>query len=330
MGLRRFLRGRILLQAAWRIGFCVALAGAAILAMQFIRRMREKPEPFLEVFQNQPGTALIPDSSAKARNRLRFAVATMVSAEETFSIYRRFVQRISKDIGREEVFIVRPSYEGVNLALMRGEVDAAFICTGTYLSALDRKSVKLLVQPEFEEGKLYQSLLMVPSDSPFRTWEDLRDKVIAFTDRESFTGCLLPSWAIAAKGYAPAEYFNKIVYTGSHDRSITAVSTNIVDAAAVMSLVWISTLEKQPALEKQVKIIWHSDIFGPPPIVVPAGLDGSLEAALRKALLSMHEDEEGRKILAAIGIKRFVPAKPESYVSAIKLYKQYQDLQRKP
>lgn len=330
MGLRRFLANQIFFQAAWRIAFCIVLAAAATFAVQFIRRMRETPEPFLEVFRAQPETALTTNSSAKNRNTLRFAVATMVSAEETFSTYRQFVQRISKDIGKEGAFIVRLSNEDVRPALMRGEVDAAFVCTGTYLNALDGKGIKLLVQPEFEDGRLYRSVLLVPSDSRFQTWEDLRDKVIAFTDRESFTGCLLPSWVFAERGVAPAEYFKKIIYTGSHGRSITAVSSNIADAAAVMSLVWSSVIEKEPSLGKQLKIIWQSEVFGPPPIVVPEGLDGKFEAALRKALLSLHEDAEGQKILSAIGIKRFVPPQPESYSSAIKLYRRYQNSQSKP
>jgi phosphonate transport system substrate-binding protein len=204
------------------------------------------------------------------------------------------------------------------------------VCTGTYLSALDSKSIKLLVQPEFGEKKLYRSLLLVPADSRFQTWEDLQHKVIAFTDRESFTGCLLPSFVLLKKGHKPTDYFKKIIYTGSHDRSITAVSKNIVDAAPVMSLVWLSTLERQPSLEKQVRIIWQSDVFGPPAIVVPSDLDSSLEKALRKALLSLHEDEEGRRILAAIGINRFVLPKPESYITAINLYKRYQNLLSQP
>ena len=321
---------QISLQTAWRIGLCVGLAGAAIFAVQIIRGMKETPEPFVESLQNPSAQVSPTDLSAHPANRLRFAVATMVSAEETFSTYRQFVHRISRDVGKKEAFIVRPSYEDVRLALMHGEVDAALVCTGIYLSALDSKSTKILVQPEFEAQRTYRGLLLVPANSRSRTWEDLRNKVMAFTDRESFTGCLLPSWELAERGHAPTDYFKKIIYTGSHDRSITAVSTNIVDGAAVMSLVWLSVLEKQPSLKKQVRIIWQSEVFGPPPILVPIGLDRGLEQALRKALLSLHEDEDGRRILKAIGIKRFLPPQPESYATAVNLYRQHRNLPSKP
>jgi phosphonate transport system substrate-binding protein len=324
MKLPRFLPGRILIQVAWQISLAAGLAGAAIFAVQIISGMTREPEPFVNVFESHTGQALQTKHSDEAQNKLRFAVATMVSAEETFSTYRRFIQRISKDIGREGLFILRPSYEDVRKALSRGEVDVALVCTGTYLSGIESKSIKLLVQPEFEGRQQYRSLLIVPADSRFQTWEDLRYKVMAFTDPESFTGCLLPSAELAERGHAPSDYFEKIIYTGSHDRSIQAVSSHIVDAAAIDSLIWESVLDKQPALKNRVRIIWESGTFGPPPIVVPYGLDAGLEKALQKALLALHEDEEGQRILAAIGIRRFVPPQPESYATALELYRRYQ------
>ena len=309
----------------WRIGFCVALAGAAILAVEVIRRITEPPEPLVDVIQKRAEIAPQNGPSGELRNKLRFAVSTMVSAGETFSTYRQFVHRISRDIGREEVFVVRPSYEAVRLALTRGEVDVAFAGTGTCIRGIEDRTIKLLVQPEFDRNREYRSLLLVPSESRFQRLEDLQNKVMAFTDRESFTGCLLPSASLMEYGQEPDRFFRKVIYTGSHDRSILAVSTKAVDAASVMSLVWLSMLEKQPSLAKRARILWQSKIYGPPAIAIPLDLDDGLAEALRKTLLSLHEDEEGRKILAVIGIKRFVPAQVKSYDDAMELHRRYED-----
>lgn len=319
-------RGRIRrlpLQAVWRIGLCILLAGAAIFMVHAIAGLTAATEPSLNIFQKHLREAQT-NAPEALHPKLRFAVATMVSAEETFSTYRRFVHRISRDVAREEAFIMRPSYENVRLALSGGEVDVALVCTGTYLAGLENKKLKILVQPEFEPGKDFRSLLLVASDSPFQTWNDLKNKTMAFTDHESFTGWLLPSAALAERGANPEDYFKKVIYTGSHDRSVMAITTHTVDAAAVMSLVWFSILEKQPALRDRVRIIWQSQSFGPPMIVVPGNLDRKLEEALRNALIALNNDDEGRRILAEIGIKRFVPARPETYASAMEVYKKYQ------
>jgi phosphonate transport system substrate-binding protein len=135
---------RFSVQAAWRVGLCVGLAGAATFAVQFIRGMRETPEPLVEVLQNRPGQQR--DSFVEPRNKLRFAVAAMVSPKETYSTYRQFVQRISKDIGKEEAFVVRPSCEAMRRALTQREVDAAFVCTGTAIN-LYKRYQNLLSQP---------------------------------------------------------------------------------------------------------------------------------------------------------------------------------------
>ena len=143
---------------------------------------------------------------------------------------------------------------------------------------------------------------------------------MAFTDPESNTGCLVPSARLAQMGHDPETFFAKTVFTGSHDRSILAVAVGAVDCAAVDSLVWDSNLRKKPSLAQRVKVVWRSEPFGPPPIVVPASLPEELTESLRHAFLTLHEDEEGRDILEETGIARFVPPRPESYKSATDVY----------
>ena len=324
MGLGPSWTKRLPLQALWRTGICFVLIGVVVFALHLISGMTQGPETYVEMSRKPPANAQRADSAVPSPDRLRFAIATMVSAEETFSTYRQFVERISRDVGRKGAFVLRPSNEQVRRKLEWGEVDVALVCTGTYLRALQSGSIRLLAQPELEEGASFRSLLVVPADSRVRGWEDLQDGVMAFTDHESFTGFVLPSATLMDLGHVPDTFFKKIVYTSSHDRSILAVSRNVIDAAAVDSLVWQSNLRQIPLLKSRVKVIWQSEDYGPPPIVVPKSLDRDLERALQKALLSLHEDEGGRSILSAIGIKRFVPPKPDAYATAIDLYKKCQ------
>jgi len=123
--------------------------------------------------------------------------------------------------------------------------------------------VKLLVQPEFEDGLEYRCLLIVPVQSSATKWEDLRGAVMAFTDRESNTGCIVPTAALADLDHTPEAFFKKVVFTGSHDRSIRAVALGAVDAACVDSLVLESNLHQDPSLRPRVKVIWQSEAFGP-------------------------------------------------------------------
>lgn len=299
---------------------CIVLAGLCVGAMRGTGKLLRSKEPFVD-FSKRVQTDEEPSLRFTGEHdRLRFAVATMVSAEATFSMYRRLVQRVCRDVGRRAAFIVPPSYADVRWQLEQAEVDVALVCTGTYLHSTRGKGIKLLVQPEFENGLEYRSLFIVPAQSRFKTLDDLRGTVMACNDPESNTGCLVPCATLAKRGYAPKSFFRKVVFTGSHDRSILAVALGAVDGAAVDSLVWESNIRLDPSLEGRVRVIWQSEPFGPPPIVVPKGLDESLERSLREALLSLDKDEEGREILSSIGIKRFVPARPECYRSAVEMF----------
>ncbi|MCP4377345.1 MAG: phosphate/phosphite/phosphonate ABC transporter substrate-binding protein, partial [bacterium] len=238
---------------------------------------------------------------------------------------RRLVQRICRDVGRSEAFIVRPSYRAVREALEQEKVDVAFVCTGTYVRSLDNGGIRLLVQPEFADGLEYRCVIIVPHTSQRKTLDDLRGATMAFTDPESNTGHYVPSAAILDKGLKPASFFKKVVFMGSHDRAIQATAIGAVDAAAVDALVWESHIRRKPSLAKRVRIIWKSEAFGPPPIVVPSSLSGDLVEALRSALLALDKDDDGKQILAEIGIKRFVLPRPEEYESAARLYEKFRD-----
>jgi phosphonate transport system substrate-binding protein len=301
-----------------KAALCLLLAGGGLLAVAGMGALLEVRTPLLDFSEREhrPWNA---EGGQESDGKLRFAVATMVSAEATFSTYQRLVRKIAELVGRKPAFVLRPSYADVRRSMAGGDIDVAFVCTGTYVHAHSTGTIKLLVQPQFEQGLTYRSLLIVPAQSAAGDLEDLHGAVMAFTDPESNTGRLVPTVEMVRRGLDPQAHFKRIVYTGSHDLSIQAVGLRLVEAAAVDSLIYESVKSKDPTVAGEVKVIWESEAFGPPPVVVRRGLDARLEASLRTAFLGLDEDPEGRDILSAIGIQRFVPAREEDYRSALRL-----------
>ncbi len=317
---KRQKRGtKILFRTGIKTTLLLLVTGAVLISVNALVQLLRIKEPFVDFSGRDSSTPPRVEQTTVGK-RLRFAVAAMVSAEATFSTYRRLVHRICQEAGYQEVFVLHASYAEVRHDLEQGKVDVAFVCTGTYVHALPGKRIKLLVRPEFENDVQYRCLIIVAKESSFHALEDLRGAVMAFTDPESNTGCLVPTAILSKQGHNPETFFKKVVFTGSHDHSIESVALKYVDVAAVDSLVWYSKIQQQPSLAEQVRIIWESEPFGPPPIVVPRDLDENLEASLKQAFLALDKDEEGREILAGIGIKRFVPAQQEDYQTAIELY----------
>ena len=257
---------------------------------------------------------------AAKNNKFRFAIASMVSAEETWVTYKKLIDYVASHIGNEASMILRPSYSDVRILLEEEKVDIAFVCTGTYITCSRAATVELIAAPEFKNDLKYRCLFVVNKNSAINSVTDLQGKSFAFTDPESNTGCIVPSWVIKKQGEDPKAYFSKIIYTGSHDRSLHAVAKELVDGAGVDSLVYYSFIETHPEMKEFLRVIWESEPFGAPPVVVPTGLAESMKEQLREIFLAMSQNVKGREILDGIGIERFIIPQPDEYNSAHKIW----------
>lgn len=253
---------------------------------------------------------------AAKNHKFRFAIASMISAEETWVTYKKLIDYVASHIGDEASMVLRPLYSDVRILLEEKKVDIALVCTGTYITCSRAATIELIAVPEFKNDLKYRCLFVVNKNSTINDITDLQGRSFAFTDPESNTGCIVPSWVVSKQGKEPKAYFSKIIYTGSHDRSLHAVAKGLVDGAGVDSLVFYSFIETHPEMKELLRVIWESEPFGAPPVVVPTGLPESMKEQLRKIFLAMSQDVQGREVLDGIGIERFRTPQPNEYSSA--------------
>jgi phosphonate transport system substrate-binding protein len=126
---------------------------------------------------------------------------------------------------------------------------------------------------------------------------------------------LVPVYALAQMGETPESFFRRYIFTYSHDNSIRSVAEEFVDGAAVDSLIWEYMNAKGQEWPAQTKIIYKSDPFGIPPLVVSPDIDDGLKEELRSVFLNMHDDPEGREILDKVLIDRFTEIEDSAYDS---------------
>ncbi len=179
----------------------------------------------------------------------------------------------------------------------------------------DQFGLELLVAPQVNGKTEYYSYIIVHIDSPVTTFEGLRDKTFAFTDPQSNTGKLVPTYMLVKMNETPDSFFGKYIYSYAHDKSIKAVGDKKVDGAAVDSLIWEYYNKVRPEITSKTKIILKSSPYGIPPFVVSSGIDPETKNRLRKILLSLHEDEKGKKILKKMMIDKFVLVDDSQYNS---------------
>ena len=248
---------------------------------------------------------------------IRVAVAAMISAKESVVYYHQLLDFIAHQLGHKIELIQRKTYSEINDLLKNGKIDLAFICSGPYATGRQTYGFEALAVPQVRGKHSYHSYLIVNQNSSFKDLMDLRGKTFAFTDPESNTGKLVPTYWLLQQKEQPKEFFGKIIYTHSHDKSIMAVANSLVDAAAVHEQIWEYFNDKNPTFTSNTRVIKTSQPFGNPPVVSSKYLPRQLKADIQRILISMHLDPKGKKILGELMIDRFLHPDDKWYESIV-------------
>ena len=250
---------------------------------------------------------------AIAGETLRAGVASMITPVSTVRYYQQVVDYLGRKLGMPAEMIHRTTYDEIDVMLEAARLDVAFICSSPYVLDKAKFGVELLVAPQVDGSVFYNSNIIVHKDSPIQTIEELRGRTFVFVDPKSNTGRLYPTYHLAVSGEKPESFFSSYLYSYSHNKSVEMVAKKRADGAAVDSIVYDYMLANGSPYALQTRIIKRSPSFGIPPVVVPPGIDPELKETLLGIFLAMHEDPEGRKILADMRIERFVEVPDANY-----------------
>jgi phosphonate transport system substrate-binding protein len=275
-------------------------------------------QPVREVSLDERETAA-PASVDDEVRPLRFAVGAMIVPHKGYAQYFQLLKHVEKKIGIPIKLIDRESYAEINQLLEKGDLDAAFVCSGPYVDGHDSFGLEMIAVPLAYGEPVYYSYIIVHKDSPIDSVEDLRGKTFAFADPHSNSGKVVPTYLLATMGETPESYFEKYIYTYAHDKSIMAVAEQLVDGAAVDSLIWEYDEKKSPEHTSSTKVIWKSEACGIPPVVVRKDLDVEIKEKLGRIFRELHLDGEGKAILAELMIDRFEKGDDGAYDSIRKM-----------
>jgi phosphonate transport system substrate-binding protein len=256
-----------------------------------------------------------PSGAASAEQALKIGVASMITPVDAVRYYQDVIDYVGKAIGEPVQMVHRRTYDEMDSLLERGEVNVAFICSAPYVKNRQKFGVELLVAPSVNGSATYRSYIIVHKDSPLASFPELKGKAFAFTDPKSNTGKLYPTFLLKTTSRLPEDYFSRIVYSYSHNKSIEMVAKRLVDGAAVESIVYEHMRQTGSPYAGQTRIIKRSPSYGTPPVVVTKSISPGLKARLRKAFLDMNRSASGKAILDAMMIDGFIEVSDRNYDS---------------
>lgn len=229
---------------------------------------------------------------------------TPVFLDSDIVLVSQIERHISHRLGVPVQVVKRRTYREVTSLLVTGQIDAAWICGYPFVQ--HRDALEILAVPLYRGAPLYRAYLITRHDRPAAGLADLRGDIHAFSDPDSNSGFLVTNAMIAARGIAPGGFFARSFFTYGHRNVIRAVAAGLAQSGSVDGYVWDVMADIAPGLVAATRIIHASPQMGFPPFATARQADPGLARAIRGALLTMPETEDGRAILATLRLDGFV------------------------
>jgi phosphonate transport system substrate-binding protein len=201
----------------------------------------------------------------------------------------------------------------------RDLVQVCWICGLPYVWKADQtpSDIELLAAPvmrgeRYRGMPVYFSEVVVRADSPYRHFEDLRGSIWAFNEPGSHSGYNSARFRLAGLE-APETFFGETQMSGSHLASLAGILEGRFEGSAIDSVVLELYLQDHPEHASQLRSL---EILGPspiPPLIVRKSVVQELRNEVREALLTMHAEPEGQRVLASTPVAGFVAVADRQY-----------------
>lgn len=251
---------------------------------------------------------------AQKESRVTFGVTGVVLKEDIATLYA-LKEQLEQETGFTIHLKIARTYEEMQALIKASYVDIAYVCGATYVELSHMQKTKLVAVPYLNGKNEYYSYILARKDSPYKSLNDFQGKLFAFSDPNSNSGAIAPSYTLLQSGRNPHTFFKEIIYTYDHGESIHALLDGFVEGAAVESFVYESFKKSKPKKAAKLKIIQKLGPYPAPPIIARENLDLNIFKKFQDAFVQMHLAPQGKKITDTLAIDSFSTPKNVSYDS---------------
>ncbi len=161
------------------------------------------------------------------------------------------------------------------------------------------------------EGPLQHSWLVAPKRAAHRSVQALKGSRLAVNSVCSHSGChsLIP---LVAPHAHSGRFFEVLVPTGSHERSLVALQRDEADCASVDCLSYAILKKHRPALTDGLELLEKTPSAPGPPIVIHEALSDRLDRA-QEAVQTVFESSAAKPFLETLMLRGFQKTTLEDY-----------------
>jgi len=229
--------------------------------------------------------------------------------------YEPLLAQLAEKIGVPIEIKILPHYGNVIKDFQEFDLDGAFFGSFTGAMAIRQLGVEPLVRPQYFDGSATcNAIVFARKGDGIRNHRDMRGKRIAFVDRASYTGYLLPLDYFRSLGIEDAnEWFGDVFFSGTHDDAIKDVLNGYADIGTASSTVFFMLADMHPQVLNELTILATSTQVPSNPFAVRNDLPGDLKQLIRQQLLALPQSTAGRVSLDKLKVKQFTVATTKDY-----------------
>jgi len=142
----------------------------------------------------------------------------------------------------------------------------------------------------------------------------MKGKRLACVDKATTAGYLLPLAYFHENGINnPRKYLKEVYFTGTHEGAISDVLNGKAEIGAAKNAVFERMSQADPRIGKELLVLTTTPEVPENALALRSDLDETIQKKIRGALLGMHQDPEGKEVLAKFGAARFVETSDKDY-----------------
>jgi phosphonate transport system substrate-binding protein len=225
---------------------------------------------------------------------IKIGSVTVETQAATITRFKPLADHMEKKFGVKVEVFTASDYAGIVQALSAGHIHLGRMGGAAYAAGYIDSSggiEPLVMNVEPNGGKGYHSVLIVRSDSPYKSLDDLKGKTLAWADPNSTSGYLVPNAALREAGIDPQKHFGRTLFSGGHEQSVLGVLKGTLDSA----FTWTSPghqsgqfrimMDRGILKLEDLRIVWESPLIANPLWAVPK----NIPADMKKDLLAYFE-----------------------------------------
>jgi ABC-type phosphate/phosphonate transport system substrate-binding protein len=253
-------------------------------------------------------------------NDLVFAVTEGVTYQATPKEIRDkftpLAEVIGKAVGRHVKIVLVPAYNDVRAGMAKQEYDIAYIHPA-HVSMAEIKAGRYRAVAWTTGFTEYTVSLMIKSDAPLKTMDDLKGRTLVTPDPDSITAVMVRAMFRGEKLTATAEReppptLVRVITTRYQDAVPYYIDNGFASAGATAANAVVKAWT-----DKGGKVLVRSRPVPIKQIIVSTKMPEDEQQKIRAALLTLRDSKPGRDALEAVGYKGFVAPNPELETSTI-------------